>query len=376
MEGHRVKVMTLHTEKHPFQPQALDATYVDETRVEAIFADTELNLRDAASHLITGESYHLSRFHVPEMEIAIEEALRCEVFDVVLLESLFTTSYIPAIRRLSHAEVILRAHNVEHLLWEEVSANMNAGPKKWMLNHFQSKLQEEEIRIAGAVDGIVAMTPGDASWFQKMLSERFPGRRVKVLHLSFGLDVEHAPHENIQESPNQVLHLGSMDWTPNLQGVTWFMESVWPLVRENAPEALLKLAGRNMPPDWKTQQSEGIVILGEVENASTTYDTPSIVVIPLHAGSGMRIKLTEALAAGRPVVTTSKGMEGLAVQHGEQVLVADSPEEMATTIVHLLENGSEAIQLGMRGRAWARENLDHSAKARALTRCLSDWVNS
>ena len=136
LEGHRVKVLTLHTYKHPFDPDALSADYQESTRIEAVYADTELNLRDAASHIVTGESYHLSRFHVPEMDRAVERVLREEMFDVVLLESIFTSSYIPAIRRLSDAEVVLRAHNVEHLLWEEVTSNMPKGPKKWLLSLF------------------------------------------------------------------------------------------------------------------------------------------------------------------------------------------------------------------------------------------------
>ena len=112
-----------------------------------MFAETELNLRDAFSHVITGESYHLSRFHVPEMERAIEDNLRDRVFDVIILESLFTTSYIPAIRRLSDAELVLRAHNVEHQLWQEVSSGMRQGPKRWLLDLFQGKLQDEELKV-------------------------------------------------------------------------------------------------------------------------------------------------------------------------------------------------------------------------------------
>ena len=154
-EGHRVKVLTLHTHKHPFLQDQIDHTYLEATAIEAIFADTELNLRDALSHVITGESYHLSRFHVPEMDRAIEEALRVDMYDVILLESLFTTSYIPAIRRLSDAEIVLRAHNVEHKLWEDVSQGMGPGPKKWLLNLFQSKLacRREQASACGRCRG-------------------------------------------------------------------------------------------------------------------------------------------------------------------------------------------------------------------------------
>ena len=98
------------------------------------------------------------------------------------------------------------------------------------------------------------------------------------------------------------------------------------------------------------------------------------MVVPVRAGSGMRIKLTEALAAGRPIVTTSKGMEGLPLQAGTHVLVADTTEEMAAAIVRILTDPPLAISLGKAGREWALDHLSHRARARELTRYLTTWV--
>ena len=376
LEGHRVKVLSLHTHKHPFVANALDEKYLTQTRFEAVYADTELNLRDAASHVITGESYHLSRFHVPEMDRAIEHVLREEMFDVVILESLFTTSYIPAIRRLSDAEIVLRAHNVEHQLWEEVSESMRRGPKKWLLSLFQSQLQQDEIRLLGEVDAVTAITEKDALWFKSAMREHNVGDPARVVALPFGLDVENTPHSRLKSPPNFILHLGAMDWTPNLQGVSWLQEEVWPLVRQRCPSARLQLAGRHMPEDWTSQPQIGIEVLGEVEDAAQTYDSPCVVVIPLHAGSGMRIKLAEALAAGRPVVTTSKGMEGMDLEDEKHVLVTDGKEEMAQALTRLLTDAQLALRLGEAGRQWALDNLGHRARARTLTHHLTTWVKS
>ena len=249
-EGHRVKVLTLHTHKHPFSETDVTPAYLEATECEAVFAETELNLRDAFSHVVTGESYHLSRFHVPEMERAIEDNLRERVFDVVILESLFTTSYIPAIRRLSDAELVLRAHNVEHQLWQEVSAGMGQGPKKWLLDLFQNKLHDEEVRITGEVDAIVAITAKDAQWFEHAMASQRQDVEGRVTSVPFGLDVEGRKHDCIQQPPTTVLHLGAMDWTPNVQGVTWLKDEVWPGVHLAMPQTELLLAGRNMPESW------------------------------------------------------------------------------------------------------------------------------
>ena len=117
-------------------------------------------------------------------------------------------------------------------------------------------------------------------------------------------------------------------------------------------------------------------MLGEVDDAAATYDTPSVVVVPLHAGSGMRIKIAEALAAGRPIVTTTKGMTGLPLEHGEHVMVADTAEHFAKALVDLLSDGDKAIAMGQRGRAWAQVNLQHRARAERLTAFLEELVAS
>lgn len=376
LEGHAVKVLSLHTHKHPFVAEALDESYRSATRFEAVYADTELNIRDAASHVITGESYHLSRFHVPEMDRAIEHVLRQEMFDIVILESLFTTSYIPVIRRLSDAEIVLRAHNVEHHLWEEVTDGMSAGPKKWLLGMFQAKLKHEEVQLLDAVDAVAAITERDAEWFRATMAERGVGDPRRVVALPFGLDVENTAHSAIGTPPERILHLGSMDWTPNQQGVRWLMDEVWPHVRQNLPHAELDLAGRNMPESFVSDEEQGIHVLGEVDNAEETYDSACAVVIPLHAGSGMRIKLAEALSAGRPVVTTSKGMEGLALEHEKHVLVADSVQSMTDALIRVLTDRALALRLGAAGRQWALENMGHRARAQTLTTHLAEWVRA
>ena len=141
------------------------------------------------------------------------------------------------------------------------------------------------------------------------------------------------------------------------------------------PDAQVALAGRNMGPNGRPTQVRGARV-GQVDNAAATYDTPSVVVVPLHAGSGMRIKIAEALAAGRPIVTTTKGMTGLSLKHEEHVMVADSAEHFAKALVDLLSDGDKASALGQRGRAWAQANLQNRARAERLTAFLEELVDS
>jgi len=372
-ENYQVKVVCLHTHKHPFNPELLDGTYIEHTGIEAVFAETELNLRDAASHVITGESYHLSRFHVPRMERVIERIMRTEYFDIIILESLFMSSYIPAIRRLTDADIVLRAHNVEHRIWADVTQEMR-GPKKWLLQLFQRKLQKAELEVLHQVDAVATISEVDTRWFREHEPSREGGSHVVTI--PFGLDVQQCPHQSMGTPPNHVLHLGAMDWAPNIQGVSWFVEEVWPRVRAHVSNVELTLAGRNMPESWVSDDNRGLHVVGEVEDARSAYDTPCVVVVPLHAGSGMRIKLAEALAAGRPIVTTTKGMEGLDLTHEEQVLVGDNAEDMSAHVCRLLQDPDFAVKLGARGRDWALKHLDHTARARQLTTFLDTLVDA
>ena len=125
-----------------------------------------------------------------------------------------------------------------------------------------------------------------------------------------------------------------------------------------------------------TETKDPQKVLGEVEDAASTYDSACAVVVPLHAGSGMRIKLAEALAAGRPVVTTSKGMEGLDLQDGVHVLVADTAEAMSDALIRVLTDAGLALHLGQAGRQWALDNMGHRARAKTLTQHLSEWVRA
>jgi glycosyltransferase involved in cell wall biosynthesis len=131
-----------------------------------------------------------------------------------------------------------------------------------------------------------------------------------------------------------------------------------------------------MPDEFLSQPDKGVNVVGEVADAQATYDTPCVVVVPLHAGSGMRIKLAEALAAGRPIVTTSKGMEGMDLVHGEHVLVGDTADTMAQWVVKLLQEPELAVRIGTQGRQWALDHLDHRARARELTTFLKTLVRA
>ena len=343
-EGHSVRLLVICTEKHPNRPEKLDSNYISSTKYQSISIETALNPVDALRHLISGESYHIGRFNSPDFTRELEKILRNEVFDIVLLESLFMTSYEDSIRRLSNASIVLRAHNVEHKIWRGLTEEARIGPKKWYLSKLTKQLEEYESGHINNFDAVIPISDDDASTF-KNLGATIP------MHVSpFGMDFEKLPATSTSKPVDHVFHFGSMDWLPNIQGVQWLIEEVWPKVREKNSEVTLVLAGRNMPTSFKSDPSTGIKVIGEIENATKFLMRNGIMTIPLLTGSGMRVKAVEGMSAGLPVVSTEIGVSGLNLINGEHALIANSPVEFANHILLFLESPDIANKIAKFGQ--------------------------
>jgi glycosyltransferase involved in cell wall biosynthesis len=137
-----------------------------------------------------------------------------------------------------------------------------------------------------------------------------------------------------------------MDWMPNLEGVRWFLKQVWPKVHERMPQLTLYLAGRKMPKDLMQLETEGVRVLGEVPDAMYFIASKQINVVPLLSGSGMRVKIIEAMSAGKAVVTTTIGAAGIGCKDGENVLIADTPEQFVEQLQRCVDDPEYRRQIG------------------------------
>jgi glycosyltransferase involved in cell wall biosynthesis len=150
-----------------------------------------------------------------------------------------------------------------------------------------------------------------------------------------------------------------MYWPPNVEGLFWFLQNVWPQVRQEAPQARLTLIGKN-PPDhlraW--DQRDGVEVLGYVEDLERYLAETAAFVVPLHAAGGMRVKIVDAWCWGQAIVSTTIGAEGIAVQDGENILIANTPAQFAQATARLLSNGGLQARLRANGREWVEERYD------------------
>ena len=340
--GCEVRVLAVCSDKHPVRRDSMDAEYLKQTRFEAVHVDLGIHLLGAAVAMLCGESYHVKRFVSNDFARRLREILEEEEYDVVHFESLFLTPYVPLIRKHSQARVVLRAHNVEHLIWQRIAKGTRNPLKRWYLKHCSLTLGAYEHEHINDCDGVMCITGNDADLFREM------GCRRPIEAIPFGVEPE--PMTSVDTEPDSLFHIGSMDWMHNLEGFEWLLREVWPVVHRRLPQVHLYLAGRQMPEELLKADIEGVTVVGEVPDAMEFIGSKQINVVPLLSGSGIRVKIIEAMSAGKAVVTTTIGAEGIDYEDGKHLLIANTPEEFALQIERLVEHRKYCEEVGKNAR--------------------------
>lgn len=333
-----VRVLSMCSDKHRVLEDRMTDEYREATRFEAVYVDLNIHPLDAGVALLCGESYHVKRFESKAFATRLREILEEETFDIIHVESVFLTPYLPIIRKHSQAPVLLRAHNVEHLIWRRVAQSERNPFKRWYVKNLSLTLGAYEREHINDYDGVVSITENDARLLREM------GCRKPITSIPFGISPESL--ENVEVEPNSLFHLGSMDWMPNQEGIQWFLDEVWPLVHEQMPQLTLYLAGRKMSPELLHLQMEGVKVVGEVPDAMYFIATKQINIVPLLSGSGIRVKIIEAMSAGKTVIATTIGAEGIAYTDGKNILLADTPDQFVQQLKHCVDDPDFCQQVG------------------------------
>lgn len=358
--GHDLKILTIHTHKHDFELEKLSDHYLETTKIESVFVDTRINLVDAFSNLITSDSYNISRFFSADYDMKLQKVLKEEEFDVVLLESLFMTPYIDSIRRFSKANVVLRSHNLEYIIWERVAKGARNPAKKSYINLLARQLKNYELRIFEQVDAIVAISADDRKKYIQL------GYEGLIETIPFGLDTTRF-EPSFDTQPNlSLFHLGSMDWTPNLEGVLWFLDEVWPEILKTTKGITLHLAGRAMPAEIRDRKDPNVEIAGAVDDAFEFMKAHGIMVVPLLSAGGIRVKIIEGMALGKAIISTSIGAEGIDYTNGSDILIANTPKEFAAKVAELYQSPEKITEIGKSARILASTKFDNSLLTKNL----------
>ena len=350
--GHHVKVLALNTNKYFIKPDEIPQDYIDRTQIEFIYQNLSINPFDAFLNLFSKKSFHVERFISEAFAEKIVEILERDKYDIVQLEMLYMTPYINVIRKHSKAKIILRSHNVEHLIWQRVTANTENALKRSYLAGLTRKLKNYELNAINQYDGIATISKKDAEFYLKNNSSK------PIEDISFGVDMKkYKVSTGGYEFPS-LFHLGSMNWMPNEEGIKWFVETAWNLISQKYTDLKFYLAGRMMPEWLENLKRDNIEVLGEVENAQEFINSKAVMIVPLFSGSGIRIKIIEGMALGKAIISTDIGAEGIAYTHGLNILIANTPEEFLKAIDKFVSSKEFCEKVGANARKLIEDDHD------------------
>lgn len=361
MAGHSVKVLSMATHKHPFNPSKIPSDVLNKTKMETVDIDTRIKPLEAFLNLFSSESYNIKRFYSKLFELQLTKVLEENDFDIIHLESIYCTPYIKTFHKYSKAKIVVRAHNIEFEIWKQLGIQEENPLKRWYFNLLSKRLKSYESDVLKKVDAIVAITSEDESEMRKL------GVDVPIQTIPIGIDVDSIKTAPLKSAPLHLYHLGAMDWHPNIEGVIWFLNKVWPQVESTFPDVLCSLAGRKMPANLLSRSNEKLLIEEEIPSISAYTSDKNVAIIPLLSGSGMRVKIVEALALGKVVISTSLGATGIPFEDGKNILIANSPSEIIEKIGLLRDTPSLVSDIGNEARKLAKTEFDLKILSSKLT---------
>lgn len=367
--GCEVTLCSMNTSKHWFDTAVLPPDFDHYASMETVYVDNRIRPLPAFFNLFTNKSYHVDRFDSPEFAQRLAALLQSGHYDIVQLESLYLAPYIPVIRQHSNAIIALRAHNVEHEIWERVADNSDP-LRQWYLRKITPRLKQYEIAHLNDYDLLVGISARDVEHFQRL------GLRKPAYVTPIGLDArDYTPDYTSFNRPLSLSFIGSLDWMPNQEGLRWFLEQVWtPMLAPAFPELTFHIAGRTAPKWIKELNLPRVFFHGEVPSAPDFINQHSVMVVPLLSGGGMRAKILEGMAVGKVVLSTTLGMEGIAAQDKSDCLIADTPQAFLAAITWCYAQKNKLVQLGEAAKDFCTQHYDNLEIARNLLEVYAQQV--
>jgi sugar transferase (PEP-CTERM/EpsH1 system associated) len=302
------------------------------------------------------------KWRVPAVKIAVDRLMAERKIDVCVADFLLAIGNVP---RAGPAPVVFFSHNVEHMIWKRLCEAEKHPLRRALLEIEWRKMRRYERRACAQAKITVAVSDVD----REILAANAPGAGVHTVPT--GVDVSYFMPNGYREAQNTLVFTGSMDWVPNEDAIFYFLEKILPPVRREIPGVTLSVVGRDPTPRLlAAAAAAGVRVTGTVADVRPYVAAGAVYIVPLRIGGGTRLKIFEALAMAKPVVSTAIGAEGLPLVPGEHFLQADDPSDFARAVVSLLRDPARRKALGMAGRKLVEERYSWQRVAREFeTRC-------
>ncbi len=302
--------------------------------------------------LATGQPWMMVRDDRAAMRAMVQRVAAEQAFDVVQADQLNMAQFAALV---PDARKVVDTHNALWLLYQRLAETMS-GPRRWLLERDWRLLKDYEAEICREFDGVVAVSDEDKA---ALVLAGAPAEKISVIPITVDCD-EQKPVTPVALA-NHIVHIGTMYWPPNVDGVLWFAREVFPLIRARRPDVIFDVVGAKPPDEVRALggPGTGINVTGYVEDTEPYLRQAGAIVVPLRAGGGMRVKILNSMSQAMPIVTTSIGCEGIDVVDGCHLFVADTPEAFAKATLQLLEDRPLAYQLGQNGRKLVLQQYDY-----------------
>lgn len=367
-EGAVVDLLAMNTSKHYSELDTQDLSNNPFHSIDLVEVDNRVTPKGAFVNLFTSDSYHISRFVSKAFEQKLISKLRQQTYDVIQLETVYMCAYLDIIRKNSNAKVVLRAHNIEHEIWERVINNESNPLKKGYLRYLNRKLKRFELSVLNKVDLLLPISERDNNLFRDL------GYTGTSFVVPIGIKSSPSVEKDAYKDLISFGFIGSLDWVPNQEGLSWFVEHIWKPFHKLNPGYIFNIAGRNTP-DWiKNANWPGTVVHGEVDSAESFTSDNEVMVVPLLSGSGMRAKILEALSLGRNIVTTQVGLEGIEVNELNAVYVADEPSDFIHHLEQLTKQNGEVKTHGQIARDYVLNAYDYQKVGASLFNTYKECI--
>jgi polysaccharide biosynthesis protein PslH len=321
---------------------------------------------DLVKGVLTQTPFPVYNYHDKKMISTLAKRVSSTQYDVVQFEDIVTAHYRELIP-LGAAKVILDMHNIESHLMERFAVESASLAKSWYARQTARKLSRHELEQARNCDRVFVCSCEDG----RLLEER--GNAHNIVVIPNGVDtVFFSPMEVIPDL--SLVFVGSMDYHANVTAVLHFARHIFPLIASRHPNVRWYIVGKNPTCEVRALASEQIIVTGAVPDVRPYVARAAVIVVPLLVGGGTRLKILEAMAMGKAVLSTSIGSEGIAVTQEENILLADTPEDFANEVSRLLEDHDLTERLGIAARAFVELRYSWDVITHQLAICYGSLL--
>lgn len=312
-----------------------------------------------ARSLLTGRPFLIERDDVPGMQAATAQLMARYTFDAVHADQLTMGQFAVDL------PVPLRVLDEHNAVWTIVKRSVKAmrGPRRLVAELEWRKLRDYEGHLCRRFDCVTVVSEDDRRALFRAAVGSFP-----CLEVPIAVDTDELAFIDRGSNARHVLSVATMFYPPNIEGVDWFARQVFPIIRRNVPETSLRIVGSRPPAQIRrlTDAHGGIEVTGYVADLTPILRESAVLVVPVHSGSGMRVKILEAFARGIPVVSTTLGVEGIEARSEEHLLVADTPDGFAAAVMRILREPETSARLARAGRELVCRRYDWRTALAAL----------